>query len=136
MPAIANVSINNYAAVSHTFNPVSIDSVGVARLVDKVGGIAVGFPGISQALRGPTKDSRNYKLTVKVAVPTLEVTAPQSGSGFVPAPTKAYDVSAVVEIILPERSTLAERRDLLAYLKNYLAHANVTAAVESFETIY
>lgn len=138
MPALATVTINDGQAtpVAHNFTPVGTDAAGVTRVADKSGGIAVGFPVISQSMRAPTKDSRNYKLTVKVAVPTLEVTAPQSGSGFVPAPTKAYDVSANIEIIMPERSTLAERKNALAYVKNYLAHGNVTAAVEQFETFW
>jgi hypothetical protein len=42
-----------------------------------------------------------------------------------------------MDFVLPERSTLAQRKDLLAFAKNYLANASViTAAVENFETVY
>ena len=138
MAQIGNVVINDGQAtpVAHTFNPVSIDAAGVARWADRVNGIAVGFPLLSLSLRNPTSGSRNYKMTLKIAVPTLEVTAPQSGSGFVPAPTKAYDTLATVDIVMPERSTKLERQNALAFLKNALANAIVTNAVENFESVY
>ena len=138
MAQIGNIVINDGQAtpVAHTFNPVNIDAAGVARWADRVNGIAVGFPLLSLSLRSPTQGSRSYKMTLKIAVPTLEVTAPQSGSGFVPAPTKAYDVLATVDIVMPERSTKLERQNVLAFLKNGLANAIVTNAVENFETVY
>jgi hypothetical protein len=138
MAQIGNIVINDGQAtpVAHTFNPVNIDAAGVARWADRVNGIAVGFPLMSLSLRNPTQGSRSYKMTLKISVPTLEVTAPQSGSGFVPAPTKAYDVLATVDIVMPERSTKLERQNVLAFLKNGLANAVVTNAVENFETVY
>lgn len=138
MSAIAALTLNDGATtpVAHTFNPVSIDSVGVAKWADRVGGIALGFPMVSFALRSPSKTSRNYKLTAKVWTPILEVTSPSTATGIQPAPTKAYDILATIEIVLPERSTVAERKNLIAYLKNFLANAVITSAVENLETVY
>lgn len=121
--------------VSHTFAPVNIMN-DVARWADRAGGISVGFPEVTHSLRGPTKGSRAYKLQTKVVMPVLEVSAPGTSTGFQPAPTKAYDLIASVEIIMPERSTLAQRKDILAYCKNVLASAVVTAAVADFESVY
>lgn len=138
MAAIATVTLadGQTTPVNHSFAPVRIDANGVASFADRVGGIALGFPIVTQSLRAPTKTSRAYKLQIKVATPILEVTSPSTSTGIQPAPTKAYDLIANLEIVLPERSSLAERKNLAAYLKNYLAHAFVTGAIENFETIY
>jgi hypothetical protein len=91
---------------------------------------------VSQSLRVPTKGSRNYRLTVKVSLPVLEQTSPSTATGIQPAPTKAYDLTFNGEFILPERSTLANRNDILAYVKNYIANAVVSSAVQNFEAVY
>jgi hypothetical protein len=137
MAAIASVVINDGQAtpVAHTFAPVNI--VGdVAKWADRSGGIALGYPIITQSLRMPTSGSRMYKLTQRIVVPTLEVTSPSTMTGIQPAPTLAYNLMCNVDWLLPERSTLQERKNLKAFLKNLLAHANTTTASEDFETVY
>jgi len=139
MTAIAALTLadGQGTPVNHTFNPVNIDNVGVAKWADRSGGIALGFPTVSFSLRNPTQSSRAYKLTAKVVTPVLEVTSPSTASGIQPAPTLAYNLIATLDMVLPERSTVAQRKDLLAFLKNYLANAAVmTAAVENFEAVY
>lgn len=96
--------------VDNTFNPEGFNPQGIAQWVDRVGGIPVGYPRMSLQVRRPTKDSRNYRITFKLSIPTLEVTAPTTVTGIQPAPTKAYDCSYFLECILPERSTQAERQ--------------------------
>lgn len=138
MTAIAALTLldGQGTPVSHTFSPVNIDQAGVAKWADRSGGIALGFPVVTFLLRQPSKTSRNYKLTAKVVLPVLEVTSPSTSSGIQPAPTLAYNLTANVDMVLPERSTAAQRADLLAYLKNALANAVVTAAVNTFESVY
>jgi len=138
MSAIASMTIADGVAtpVNHTFAPVNIDAAGVAKWADRSGGIALGYPVITQSIRVPNKDSRNYKLVMRVVTPVLEVTSPSTASGIQPAPTKAYDLVGTIEFVLPERSSLAERKNIAAYVKNFLANANVTNALESFESVY
>lgn len=139
MTAIAALTINDGAAtpVAHTFSPVNIDAAGVAKWVDRSSGIALGFPTITFSMRQPNKVNRNYKVTTKVVYPVLEQTSASTASGIQPAPTKAYDLVFNGEFILPERSTLAQRNDLLAFVKNYFASAAVVPpAVQNFEAIY
>lgn len=137
MSAIAAITINDGAAtpVAHTFSPARRDQNGTSYWADRSGGIALGYPTISQTLRNPTKSSRVYKLTSKIVVPVLEVTSPSTSTGIQPAPTKAYDLMFACDMILPERSTLQQRKDLLAYAKNYLATAVLSAAVNDFEAV-
>jgi len=138
MTAIAALTLADGAAtpVSHTFSPVNIDQAGVARWADRSGGISLGFPAVSFSMRNPTKASRAYKVTAKVVTPVLEVTSPSTATGIQPAPTKAYDLVCNIDFVLPERSTVQQRKDLLAYVKNYLANGVITSAINDFEQVY
>lgn len=146
MPALASITINDGQAtpVAHTFNPSGPDKNGVNYFYDRSGGIAIGFPSITLDLKEPpvaapgmaSKASRVYRATAKVVMPVLEVTSASTGTGIQPAPTKAYDLVAKMEFILPERATLANRKDILAYAKNILTNSNVTSLVQDLEGIY
>lgn len=137
MGAIATLTLNDGQAtpVAHTFNPTSTRDA-IALYHDRSGSIPVGYPSVSISMRKPTKASRAYKADIRIAVPTLEITSPSTGTGIQPAPTKAYDVLFVGELMLPERSTKAQRADLLAYAKNLLSNAVVKTLVEDLEEIY
>lgn len=138
MSAIAALTLADGAAtpVNHTFSPVNIDQAGVAKWADRSGGIALGFPVVTLSLRNPSKTSRNFRLTAKVVTPVLEVTSPSTSTGIQPAPTLAYNVTANIDIVLPERSTQQQRKDMAAFMKNFLANAVITNAVENFESVY
>lgn len=138
MAAIAALTLADGQAtpVSRTFSPENIDAAGVAKYKDRSGGIALGYPTVSLGIRPPSKDSRLYRVTVKIATPVLEVTSPSTLTGIQPAPTLAYTPLFTGEFVLSERSTLAERKNLLAFVKNMLANAVVTSAVHDFESVY
>lgn len=142
MAARANVVINDGQAtpVAHTFNPNAGDGnvpgVSVISYEDRSGGIQVGFPVITISTRRPTKQLKNHKVTFTVKSPTLEVVSNSTVSGITPAPTVAYDVLFKGEFVLPERSTLAARKDLLAYARNLFANAVVTSAVHDLEAAW
>lgn len=139
MSAIASIVINDgqTTPVAHTFSPVTIDAVGVAKWADRAAGISIGFPTLTYSLKSPSKGSSAYKLTAKVTLPVLEQTSPSTATGIQPAPTVAYSLIANVELVLPERSLLLDRKNLLAFARNYLANAAViTAGVENYETVY
>lgn len=139
MAARAVISINDGLAtpVAHSFSPCSGDGnvpgTSVIEYEDRVSGINVGFPRISIATRKPSANSKNYKVVVTVKRPVLEVVSNSTVSGIAPAPTNAYDVMFKGEFILPQRSDLVSRKDLLAYTRNLLAHAVITAAIQDLE---
>jgi len=146
MPALANIVINDGAAtpVAHTFNPNGKDGNGVNYFYDRALGVAVGFPRISidmktPSVAGPRTASsvdRVYRVKAKVVVPVLESTSAATGTGITPAPTKAYDVTANIEFVIPERAALADRENILAYAKNLLADSFMTSLVEDLEALY
>jgi hypothetical protein len=136
--------------VDKTFDPEGFIQPGVVRYVDRSGGIAIGYPSFSMQVRPPSKASRVYKVTAKVVLPTLEQTSPSTATGIQPAPTKAYDCTGIMEFMLPERSTLAERQALLSHMASLFATtitasdaapsdltaSPLKAAVETFEAPY
>lgn len=112
--SLARLTTSATVGVDKTFSPEGFISPGVARWVDRSGGIALGYPAVTMSVRPPSKTSRMYKVTAKVVLPTLEQTSASTATGIQPAPTKAYDCSCVMEFMLPERSTLAERQALFS----------------------
>lgn len=137
MAAFANIVLNDAALtpVAHTFAPNTLVGL-VASYADRSGGISVGYPTITINQSLPSKTSRLYKVRAKIVLPVLEVVNSSTWSGITPAPTKAYDMTAVLEFFLPERSTLQNRKDIRAFAKNFLIDAITTSLVETQETVY
>lgn len=137
MAAFADLTINDGQAtpVAHTFKARRITPEGVARYQDISSGIAIGFPTIEVSNREPLKNSPNYRVKVKAILPVLETISGNTHAGIVAAPQKAYDLIADMEFILPARSTLAVRKDLLAYVKNCLAHATMTSVLQDLDFV-
>lgn len=135
MPQLGSLVINDGLAtpVAHTFVPVAIRD-DVALWTDRSPGVPVGFNTASASL-GYNKSTRAYKYTVKMTAPTLE-TLGNSSTGFTPPATKAYECGVSIQFWLPERATLQNRKDILAYAKNMLASAVVTAGVQDLEAVY
>lgn len=132
MPAFADYkgsTLDNNAAltsdagisVDRTFSPVGYVAPGVAKWNDRSGGIPVGYPVVTLQMRGPTQGSRVYKTTMKIILPTLEQTSPSTATGIQPAPTKAYECTAILEFLIPERSTLNERTALMSLVRTLSA---------------
>jgi len=131
MPAIAAIKTSSIIGtvdrttsatigVDKTFDPEGFIAPGVARWVDRSAGIAVGFPALTLSVRPPNKASRIYRVTAKVSLPTLE-TVGNAYNGITPGPTLAYNCLCVMEFMLPERSTAAERTALLSHVRSLFA---------------
>lgn len=138
MPAIGTVTINDGATtpVAHPFTPIMVDGI-LASWSDKTGGIPVGNPKISIALREPTNGQTGvYKVSVKILLPVLEQTSPSTATGIQPAPTVGYTMAAHLDFLLPARSTLQNRKDILAFVKNLLANSVISSVVADLENVY
>lgn len=139
MTAFANITINDGQAtpVAHTFTARRIDA-GIAKWQDLSSGIAVGFPTITANLREPIKGSKNpvYKAVVKITLPVLEVVNSSTYSGITPAPTKAYDLVANLEVMMPERSVLADRKNIQAYIVNALNQVDIKSMFVDLNMVY
>jgi len=72
------------------------------------------------------------RVSGKLVLPTMETVSGDTDLGFAPVPTKAFEVIGSFDLVFPARSSLQNRKDLSAMLKDLLNDAVVTSAVESF----
>lgn len=144
MPARANITVNDGQGtpVSHTFNPSEDGDVDLFE--DKSGGVAIGYPMIMVRFRRPASPSggsasgnnRVYRIQLNFSWPVLEQTSASTGTGIQPAPTVAYVLRSNQEWLIPERSTLANRKDLRAIVYNTLNNADIKKVLEEQEAFW
>lgn len=129
MPAIATLAINDgqTTPVSHNFDPVTTDGAE-AKFADRSPTISSGFRTISHEVAGPSGSRTVTKLTSGFMIPTV---ATVNGVDTV----IRYSSAQVILNIAPD-STLQERKDLLAYVKNFLGLASVATSVQNLEPFY
>ena len=130
MAAIANLVLADGQAtpVNKTFTPMDCTSE-LATWTDRSSGIAIGMPNVTMSV---ITGKESVRVLGKVSLPILETISGSDG-GYTPSPKVAYTVMAKAELVLPNRSTLQNRKDVQAFLKNFITNAVVTKAVEEFE---
>lgn len=138
MAVRGNIVLTDAAAtpVNHTYYPVQIGSDQLIRWQDRTQAIYIGQNRLTVSQRMATKTSKATKLSWKLETPVLEVTSPSTSTGIQPAPTVAYTLLANVELVLPDRCTLQERKDLLSMLRDLVGEAIVTSQVQDLDLIY
>lgn len=129
MAQIAPLVLKDGQAVNHTFTPVGTDS-GIATYQDVSSGIAISFPTITTSLRLPSKKAASAKATMKIVVPVTEVLAPST------LPTKAFELFANLEVVMPEKATPGQRADIAAYTANLLASTPVQDMLKNLITTW
>lgn len=130
MSQAAAITINDgqVAPAATTFNPESV-TPGLSSFADRSSGIALAF----RRLRISTSFAKGGKSVVNRAKLGIEIPVTQVVSGVT---SVAYTLRANVDIILPDGSTDAQRKDLYAFLKNALAHALVQGAMRDLDPLY
>jgi hypothetical protein len=91
-----------------------------------------------------------FRITAKLYFPIGDVTSPSTASGIQPAPSVAYALQAILEFLVPERSTAVERSRLFSYTRSLFATtiqasdaaptdatgSPLSAAVNNFEQVW
>lgn len=133
----ANVTLTDAATtpVNRVYSPTQTAD-GLITWRDRTQSIFVGQNRLTVAQRFATKQIRTNKLSWKLETPILEQTSPSTASGIQPAPTVAYTPVGVIELVLPDRCTLQERKDLLAQMRDLINEAIVTSQVHDLDFIY
>lgn len=131
----ANVTLTDAATtpVNHVFYPVTSKGDVLFWRDRTVTTIPIGQDKLSLLQRTPTKDAQVYKYSWKLESPTLEQTSASTATGIQPQPTLAYNNLASLDLVFHERSTLQERKDLLAKVRDLIDEAIVTAQAENLE---
>lgn len=128
--------------VNHTFVPVGRDQKGVYWFEDQSQANAIGFWKISIELTRPpapaaltNSNGRTMRAKIALHEPVLETLSNSTVSGILPAPTISYIPRVYVEFVMPERSSLQNRKDLRKMVASLLAETQVIALVETLVNI-
>jgi len=129
--------------VNHTFVPLGPDTAGVFWFEDQSQASPIGYWRISYQLKRPTASTagasssqRTYRATIGLHEPVLENVTNNTVSGIAPAPTVSYIPRSFTEYVMPERSSLQNRKDLRKMTFNLSNEAQFIALVESLVMPY
>lgn len=137
MGQIASITLTDGATtpVNRVFSPANKINENTYKWINRASGIPIGFDVLTLAQR-PGDGKGATKLSLKLVTPILEVTSPSTSTGIQPAPTVAYSPLAVLEFVLPDRSTLQDRKNLLAMIRDAVDEAVITALVQDLDFVY
>jgi hypothetical protein len=129
MSQAANIVINDGAAtpVATTFAPESV-TPALSTFADRTSGTSIGFRRLTVSTQFASGKQVVNRGKFSIAYPIISTVNGVS--------TVAYTLRANVEVILPDASTVAERNNLYAFLKNGLANALVTGALRDLDPLY
>lgn len=124
--------------VNHTFVPTGRDNKGVFWFEDQSMANAIGFWKISieltkppTAAAGVSSSGRTVRARIGLHEPILETVSNNTVSGIAPAPTVSYVPRTFTDYILPERSSLQNRKDLRKMNAALQSDAQVVSLVEN-----
>lgn len=101
---------------------------GVAKWINRSGGILAGFSTLTQKFKDPTTGTQT-KIDFNISIPVLATADSACGCAGELIRTN----SAVVSFWVASTSTLAERTDLYLRVKDLVATALVSGAVENLD---
>ncbi len=144
MAAVANIVLADAQAtpVNHTFIPIGPDAQGTWWWEDQSGSASIAYNRISMNLKrasnpaaGSNAGTRMNRVSIGIHTPVLE-TLGTNDAGYTPAPTVAYIPRVMIEFVLPDRASLAERKDIRKYADYLLANAQMVSAIEDLQNVY
>jgi len=138
MPAIGNIVLadGQTTPVNRTFEPLTAQMGETpAEFWEKSAGALVGYRTLKVLFRRSKTGGAN-KVIMRISSPTLETVSGSSSNGYTPAATKAYATDCDIVFTLPDRCTLQDRKDILAFAKSLLANSTVASVIQDQATIY
>jgi hypothetical protein len=128
--------------VNHTFIPVGRDKNGVFWFEDQSAANAIGNWRISVEFTRPpvpqaqqNSSGRSNRAKISLHEPILETLSNSTVSGISPAPTVSYVSRAYSEFVMPERSSLQNRKDLRKMMANLLNETQMVALTETLVNV-
>jgi hypothetical protein len=144
MSAVATITLADAQAtpVNHSFVPLGTDTNGVWWFEDQSAAAPIGNNRISlfisrppQAAAKTNSGGRVSRVKMGIHLPTL-TTLGTTDTGLTPPPTLQYVERCMVEIVIPEETTLQNRKDVRKYLLGLLADAGVVDMIENLRNLY
>lgn len=137
MSAIANIAIQDGQAtpVTHTFYPVQTAPDAILR-ENQASLPVIGQGAVKTQIKIASSADGLNKVTVTMDLPALETATGNNASGYTAAPKVAYSNRVVSVFYLPNRGTLAQRKDLRVLLRNLLADAQIVDVIDNLNVPY
>lgn len=127
MTAFIATNLTNYAGDTVSFSAGTIDyNTSVATWFHQ-GASYDASEVMSFSLKVPTSKSSRSRIRAKITVPIMDA---------VNTTKKVDELIIDCNLSFPKTSTLAQRRDALAYFKSYMATTIMTQAVEANSGVY
>lgn len=123
--ATLNLKDDSGSEVAFTVEGINYQT-NVASWVN-TGGFYDESPRATFSLVPPTARSTRARMRLKVTIPIMD---------GVSGTTKVDELIANVELVLPKNSNLIQRRNLRAYIADFLTDSVVVNAVQNFESVY
>lgn len=133
-------TVNGAATNTVTYNPVSagqMDANGYlnSHWQEQTAASAIGFSDIVVKSRPIKPGVELQRINGSLSIPTLDVTAPATGTGIQPAPSVAYSMDFTFGFKLPTRGTTAEKWELYFRAKDLLTETFLEAMVKSNDQV-
>lgn len=145
MPIASNIVLADAQGtpVNHTFIPMGKDPNGVYWFEDQSASSPIGYWKLSIEVKKPlpgapgAKSGSDRVVRVNYALhePALE-TLGTSDNGLTPPPTISYITRCTGTYIIPERSTLQNRKDIRKMISGLNDSAIMVSVVEQLQAIY
>jgi hypothetical protein len=131
MSAIAALTLTDAAGtpVNHTYSPIDC-TTQKATWAELASGVKIGRPVLTLAMTD--LPSGVTKVELVLIRPNLEAISGDAG-GYTAAPQVAFEMKGVATLFLPGRSTLQDRKDLLALFRDALSDEVVEDAVWNYD---
>jgi hypothetical protein len=137
MAQITAITLTDAAStpVARVFNPAKREG-DVYRYDHRGGGIVAGYGQLTISQKLPSKTSKYTTVQMRLVDPILEQTSPSTSTGIQPAPTVAYSNGVEIKFTCHERSSVQDRKNLLAMVRDLVDEALTTNAVENYDFAY
>jgi hypothetical protein len=133
-----NITLTDAATtpVNRVYYPTKSPSPDVLGWQDRTQSVYAGQNRLTVTQRVATRQTKAHKVSWKLETPILEQTSASTATGIQPAPTVAYTPVGSIELVLPDRMTLQERKDLLSQMRDLIDEAIVTSQVHDLDFIF
>lgn len=134
MTAIAAITLPDAATtpVNHVFNPMSVKG-DTGSWANQAASLPIGFEQIAMTLLDPSGSVTVYRQNTTMRLPVLKTTTDTGGNSTT---TVDYWLEANLELKIPQRSTLQNRKDLIKLFTGLLANAQFTSMAQDLQHTY
>lgn len=135
MPQNTSLTIKDGASTpaDHVFYPTRIDANNVATFQERVSGVPVGYPTITWSLRAANSSTETFKLVGKLTQPKAITSTDLSGKTVT---SVDYTNIGTVELVISQKATKQERKDLRVLLSNLLMNTSIVSSVDDLESFW